>query len=159
MKAANQNMLYKRNLEFVACTNLYALTEEHLKDIKEHKIMLSTSLDGPKQLHDLHRCLRKDGSSYDTFVEKLKLARDALGYDSVNALMTTSADSLSQVERIIDEYRKLEFNGIFFRALNPYGDAYKNKLYYSPDAFVEMYKRGLEYIVAVRPYDKLALLF
>ena len=148
-KAEELNMLYKRNLEFVACTNLYALTEEHLKDIKEHKIMLSTSLDGPKQLHDLHRCLRKDGSSYDTFVEKLKLARDALGYDSVNALMTTSADSLSQVERIIDEYRKLEFNGIFFRALNPYGDAYKNKLYYSPDAFVEMYKRGLEYIVAL----------
>ena len=61
--------------------------------------------------------------------------------------MTASSDSLGQVEGIIDEYRKLGFAGIFFRALNPYGDAFKNKLYYKPEQFVEMFKRGLEYII------------
>ncbi len=145
--AEKLNETAKRQLEFVACTNLYALNEQHLCDAKEHHIMLSTSLDGPKCLHDLHRVLRTKGSSYDRFVYNLERARKELGHDSVHALMTASSDSLGQVKEIIDEYRMLGFEGVFFRALNPYGDAYKNKLYYKPEQFVEMFKRGLEYIV------------
>lgn len=145
--AEKLNETAKRQLEFVACTNLYALNEQHLKDAKEHGIMLSTSLDGPKCLHDLHRVLRTKGSSYDRFVYNLERARKCLGHDSVHALMTASSDSLGQVKGIIDEYRKLGFLGVFFRALNPYGDAYKNKLYYKPEQFVEMYRQGLEYII------------
>lgn len=145
--AEKLNETAKRQLEFVACTNLYALNEQHLKDAKAHGIMLSTSLDGPKCLHDLHRVLRTKGSSYDRFVYNLERARKCLGHDSVHALMTASSDSLGQVKGIIDEYRKLGFLGVFFRALNPYGDAYKNKLYYKPEQFVEMYRQGLEYII------------
>lgn len=147
--AERLNETAKRQLEFVACTNLYALNEQHLKDAKEHRIMLSTSLDGPKCLHDLHRVLRTKGSSYDRFVYNLERARECLGHDSVHALMTASSDSLNQVKEIIDEYRKLGFTGVFFRALNPYGDAYKNKLYYKPEQFVEMYKKGLDYIIEI----------
>ncbi len=145
------NQIKKKKLDFVACTNLYALTDEHLKDIKEHHIMLSVSLDGPKWLHDKHRCLRGEGtcSSYDTFVRNLERARKLLGEDCASALMTTTSDSLENIESIVDEYVKLGFHGIFFRALNPYGDAYRNNLYYSPEAFVEMYKRGLEYILSL----------
>lgn len=146
-RAEELNKNSKRQLEFVACTNLYALNEQHLRDAKEHKIMFSTSLDGPKCLHDLHRKLRTDGSSHERFVLNLAKAREWLGHDSVHALMTASSDSLGQVEGIIDEYRKLGFAGIFFRALNPYGDAFKNKLYYKPEQFVEMFKQGLEYII------------
>lgn len=145
--AEKLNETAKRQLEFVACTNLYALNEQHLRDAKEHRIMFSTSLDGPKCLHDMHRVLRTKGSSYDRFAYNLERARKALGHDSVHALMTASADSLGQVKEIVDEYRKLGFEGVFFRALNPYGDAYKNKLYYKPEQFVEMFKRGLEYII------------
>lgn len=143
------NKTAKRTLELVACTNLYALTDAHLQDMKEHRIMLSVSLDGPRSLHDKHRCLRTEGSSYDVFVRNLARARDVLGKDCASALMTTTADSLDNVEAIVDEYVRLGFPGIFFRALNPYGDAYRNNLYYSPEAFVKMYKRGLEYILSL----------
>lgn len=146
-RAEQLNESNGKNLEFVICTNLYALTKEHLKDIKAHRIMISTSLDGPRCLHDMHRLLRHGGSSYDTFVEKLSLARSYLGNDSVHALMTASADSIERIEEIIDTYLELGFGGVFFRALNPYGDAYKNKLYYSPESFFTMYRNGLEHIL------------
>lgn len=152
--AEKLNATAKKELEFVACTNLFALDEGHIRDIKAHKIMLSTSLDGPCWMHDKHRILRTDGSSYKTFVEKLSLARKHLGQGCASALMTTTADSLDNVEQIIDEYVSLGFEGVFFRALNPYGDAYKNNLYYSPERYFNMYKRGLEYIVDLNKKGK-----
>ena len=149
------NVEKKKQLEFVICTNLYALEESHIADIKKHKINISTSLDGPCWMHDKHRILRTDGSSHKVFVEKLALARKYLGHGCANALMTTTSDSLDNIEAIIDEYVSLGFEGVFFRALNPYGDAHKNNLYYSPERYFEMYKRGLEYIVDLNRKGKL----
>lgn len=146
-RAEKINTTKKKHLEFVACTNLHALTEEMIADIKQHNIALSTSLDGPCWLHDKHRLMRTEGSSHSIFQEKLKLARKHLGQGCANALMTSTSDSLDHVEEIIDEYVKMGFEGIFFRSLNPYGDAYKNQLYYSPEHYFEMYKKGLEYII------------
>lgn len=145
--AEKLNAAKKKELEFVICTNLYALEESHIEDIKKHKINISTSLDGPCWMHDKHRILRTEGSSHKTFVEKLTLARKHLGHGCANALMTSTSDSLDNIEAIIDEYISLGFKGIFFRALNPYGDAHKNNLYYSPERYFKMYKRGLEYII------------
>ena len=152
--AEKLNVEKKKELEFVICTNLYALEEGHISDIKEHKINISTSLDGPCWMHDKHRMLRTEGSSYRMFVEKLALARKHLGHGCASALMTTTSDSLDNIEAIIDEYVSLEFEGVFFRALNPYGDAHKNNLYYSPERYFEMYKRGLEYIIDLNKKGK-----
>ena len=152
--AEKLNVEKKKELEFVICTNLYALEEGHIADIKEHKINISTSLDGPCWMHDKHRILRTEGSSYKMFAKKLALARKHLGHGCANALMTTTVDSLDNIEAIIDEYVSLGFEGIFFRALNPYGDAHKNNLYYSPERYFEMYKRGLEYIIDLNKKGK-----
>ncbi len=153
-RAEMLNVDKKKKLEFVICTNLYALEESHILDIKKHKINISTSLDGPCWMHDKHRILRAEGSSHKMFVEKLALARKYLGHGCANALMTTTSDSLDNIEAIIDEYVSLGFEGVFFRALNPYGDAHKNNLYYSPECYFEMYKRGLEYIVELNRNGK-----
>ena len=151
--AESLNVQKGKDLEFVICTNLYALTDEQLDDIEQHKIMISTSLDGPCWLHDKHRLLRSDGSSYAGFVRNLERVRDRDGGRNiihVNALMTATADSLSHIEEIIDEYVRLGFEGIFFRSLNPYGDAathVMSGLYYSPDCYVDAFKRGLSHII------------
>lgn len=152
--AKQLNATARKNLSFVICTNLFSLHDEHLTFFKEHDIYISTSLDGPKDLHDCHRVLRVNSSSYDKFVQNLKRAREILGHTKVAALMTASSDSLDRIEEIIDEYIKLGFGGIFFRCLNPYGDAHKNKLFYSPERFLNMYKRGLEYIIKINKEGK-----
>lgn len=146
-RAEELNITAKKELEFVACTNLHALNDEIIDDLKAHGIMLSTSLDGPCWIHDKHRIMRTDGSSHKIFCEKLAFARKHLGHDRVNALMTTTADSIDNVRSIIDEYVSMGFEGIFFRSLNPYGDAHKNNLYYPPEQYFSMFKRGVEYIV------------
>ena len=64
--------------------------------------------------------------------------------------MTTTAESLEHIEEIVDEYARLGFEGIFFRSLNPYGDAAScstSNLYYSPDRYVDAFKRGLSHII------------
>jgi uncharacterized protein len=147
-KQINENA--HRNLDFVIATNLAVVTDEILQFCIEHKVHISTSLDGPKELHNKNRP-RKGGDSYERAITGIKLARDVLGKDQVSALMTTTEASLSKVKDIIDEYIKNDFNGIFLRHLSPYGFAIKTKSFasYSTEKWLEFYKEGLEYIIEI----------
>ena len=87
-KAEWINLLQKRNLEFVICTNLTSINEKMLKWLRGHRIYISTSIDGPKELHNLNRPLYNIENSYDLVIEKINLCREYLGQDSVSALMT-----------------------------------------------------------------------
>lgn len=112
-------------------------------------MLISTSLDGPKEIHDMHRILRRGGSSYEIFIEKLKMTTAILGKHKVSALLTITKDSIHELTRIIDEYVRLGFGGIFLRALNPYGRARTagKVLTYKVEEFVNAYKNALRYII------------
>ena len=148
LKAKQINEIEKRDLQFVITTTLSLITDEILDFCKAHKIFLSSSLDGPEDLHNRNRP-RPGKDSYSRFVEGLQKARDKLGYDAVSALMTTSPASLTRVRDIIDEYLKHDLDGIFLRHLSPYGFAIKTKSYdaYNVDRWLEFYREGLDYIV------------
>ncbi len=148
LKAKQINEVEKRDLQFVITTTLSLMTDEILEFCKEHRIYLSASLDGPEDLHNKNRP-RPGKDSHQKFVQGLQKARDKLGYDSVSALMTTSPGSLTRVRDIIDEYLKLDMDGIFLRHLSPYGFAIKTKSYeaYNVERWLEFYKEGLDYIV------------
>jgi His-Xaa-Ser system radical SAM maturase HxsB len=139
-----------RNLDFVIATNLAVVTDEILQFCRDHKVHISTSLDGPKELHNKNRP-RKRGDSYERTIEGINLARDVLGKDRVSALMTTTEASLSKVKDIIYEYVENEFDGIFLRHLSPYGFAIKTKSFasYSTEKWLDFYKKGLEYIIEI----------
>jgi len=147
-KQINENE--RRNLDFVIATNLAVVTDEILQFCSENKVHISTSLDGPKELHNKNRP-RKGGDSYERAISGIKFARDVLGKDQVSALMTTTEASLSKVKDIIDEYIENDFDGIFLRHLSPYGFAIKTKSYasYSTEKWLDFYKKGLEYIIEI----------
>ncbi len=147
-KANVLNQLHQRHLDFVIATNLAVVSQEILEFCRENKVHISTSLDGPSDLHNKNRP-RKGHDSYERAIDGIQLARDALGKDQVSALMTTTEASLNRVREIIDEYLANEFNGIFLRNLSPYGFAIKTKSYaaYSTERWLEFYKEGLEYII------------
>jgi His-Xaa-Ser system radical SAM maturase HxsB len=148
LKAKEINKKEKRELEFVIATTLSLLTDEMLQFCKTHEILLSSSLDGHRELHNANRP-RKGSNSHEKFIEGLSKAREVLGYDKVSALMTTTEGSLNCVKEIIDEYVRLGFNGIFLRSLSPYGFAIKTKKYveYKVERWLDFYKEGLEYII------------
>jgi uncharacterized protein len=135
-------------IEFVIATNLALLTDEILAFCDEHKVLISTSLDGPEDLHNKNRP-RPGGNSYALAVQGIRKVQRVLGKDRVGALMTTTEASLSRVEEIIDEYVKLDLDGIFLRPLSPYGFAVKTKQVskYDTHRWLDFYKRGLRYIL------------
>lgn len=148
LKAKLRNLVEKRDLQFVIATTLSLLNEDILVFCKEHDIFLSSSLDGPEDLHN-HNRPRPGKNSHQKFIEGLQNARETLGYDRISALMTTTDQSLSRVKDIIDEYLRLGFEGIFLRTLSPYGFAIRTKSFmsYDTDRWLEFYKEGLDYII------------
>lgn len=137
-----------RRVDFVIATNLMPATSEILEFCKMHDIVISTSIDGPKDLHNKNR----PSGVKDTFSvveDKIALARNVLGHDGVSALMTTSNESLSKPVEIIDEYLRLGFDEIFLRPVSPYGFAARGKKKFLTEEsdFFDFYKKGLEYII------------
>ncbi len=145
--AENLNKEFSKNLRFVICSNATLLSEEILNYMKNHNVLLSTSLDGPKQIHDLNR-INKSSSSYYSTKKGIELAKSILGIDNISALMTTTKHSLKNAKEIIDEYLDSGFNSIFLREINPYGLAVNSNISnYSTEEFITFYKECFEYIL------------
>src|SRR2546422_6730602 len=137
-----------KHVSFVIATNLALIDEEMLSFCAEHSILISTSLDGPRDLHNRNRP-RPGADSYERTIRGIQLARDRLGRDRVAALMTTTRASLTRARDIIDEYVAQGFSDIFLRPLSPYGFALKTKSYgaYRVEQWLEFYRDGLDYII------------
>jgi uncharacterized protein len=127
---------------------LALLDDAVLAFCKEHSILISTSLDGPEDLHNKNRP-RPGKNSHQLTIDGIRRAQSALGQDRVGALMTTTRASLPRVREIIDQYLALDLNNIFLRPLSPYGFAIKTKTFatYNQDAWLQFFKDGLEYIL------------
>jgi len=140
-----------KDVSFVICSNLTAITEEQLNYCKEHNICISTSLDGNQTTHDTCRKTKQGAGTYSLFMEKLDLARKVLGEDQVGALMTTTSYSLNHLKDVVNEYCEKKMDGIFIRSLNPYGFASEQAdiLGYSMKSFVERYLETLKYIIEI----------
>jgi uncharacterized protein len=148
--ALERNKAFNKNLSFVIATNLAVVTDEMLNFCKLHQIDISTSLDGPSNVHDYNRP-RPGKNSHELTLKGIERARLKLGFDRVSALMTTTEKSLENVKPIIDEYLSLGFDGIFLRPLSPYGFAVKTKKYnaYDERRWFEFFRQGLEYIIEI----------
>jgi uncharacterized protein len=144
-----------KKLDFVIASNLALLTDEHLAFCKAHDVLLSTSLDGPADLHNKNRP-RPGGNSHELAVKGIRRAQEILGPDRVAALMTTTERSLDRVGDIIDEYLRLGLDGIFLRPLSPYGFAIKTRQFhrYGAKRWLDFYERGLRYILAVNRAER-----
>lgn len=151
LEAEKMNREHQKKLSFVVCTNLTLVQDSQLEFFREHGIQISTSLDGPKELHDENRIMGGKSSSYEAFIDKLALARKILGNNSVSALLTVTRQNITELRNVVDEYRKNNFSGIFLRPLNPYGMAVVNadQVGYTIDEFLRAYEDALDYIVEI----------
>jgi uncharacterized protein len=143
-----RNAVEGRRIEYVVATNLSPLTDSILDYLREHSILISTSLDGPELLHNANRP-RPGNDSYRVAVENIGRARAALGDDRVSAVMTTTERSLGLPREIVDEYVRLGFRSIFLRSISPYGFAVRTGLAarYAIDEFLAFYRTALDHIL------------
>lgn len=148
LEAKERNLSHGKDLSFVIATNL-ALLDDHVLDFcSVHDVYISTSLDGPADLHNKNRP-RPDRDSWERAVAGIQRVREALGFDRVSALMTTTRASLDRVKEIIDCYVELGLRNVFLRPLSPYGFAIKTKSYsaYDAERWLAFYEEGLDYIL------------
>ena len=139
-----------KKVDFVIASNLALLDDEVLDFCKANNILLSTSLDGPADLHNKNRP-RPGANSHELAVAGIRRAKEVLGPDRVGALMTTTEASLDRVDDIIDEYLQLGLDGIFLRPLSPFGFAIKTKQFqkYDAEKWLDFYERGLRRVLEI----------
>lgn len=149
MEAEKKN----KDIKFSLVTNLTTMTEEMLGFLKEHKIMgLSTSLDGPKKVHDANRKYIDGTGTYDDVVYWIKRIKSEFKHDfNLNALTTVTRSSLPYAKEITDEFVELGFNGVWFRFLNKLGFAQStwDKIGYSADEYLNFWRQGLSHIIEI----------
>lgn len=148
--AKNKNIEKQKELEFVICTNLTTIDDEVLLFLKDNDdVQLSTSLDGPELLHDKCRIYPSSRGTYQDFIKKIELIRTELTPNRVAALTTISKHNLLYMKEIVDEYKRLSFDSIFLRPLNPFGFAQEkwDELSYPIEDFINEYNNTLDYII------------
>ncbi|MBI3297870.1 MAG: His-Xaa-Ser system radical SAM maturase HxsB [Elusimicrobia bacterium] len=146
----------KRTVFITMVSNFSLMDEEKAAFLAEHEVGVCTSLDGPAALHDKNR-LWSGGASHAEAVRWLRHFDEAAerpggkGGFKPGALMTTTRLSLSQPERIVDEYVALGLPGIFLRPLSPLGFAKRSwgTIGYTVDEWLHFYRRALDYILLV----------
>jgi His-Xaa-Ser system radical SAM maturase HxsB len=138
----------KPRIRFVVASTLHQLTPEMCDFFAKYRVLLSTSIDGPANIHKRNRPL-PGRDSYERTVAGIQLARERLGKGVVSALMTTTKESLSNPEGIVDEYVKLGLPEIVIRPLSPYGFASRGKANQkvSTTEFLEFYARALDRVL------------
>jgi His-Xaa-Ser system radical SAM maturase HxsB len=137
-----------KRVSHVVCTNLTDVPEKALRLFKRFGVAISTSLDGPKDLHDKQRPRRDGRGSFDAFRANLDRARAVLGSNGVSALATVTADGLGRMREMIDECASLGFRSVFLRPINPFGRAVPSEASrYSPEEFAVRYVEALDYAV------------
>ncbi len=142
-----ENLNADKDILFSVVTNLSLISDEMISFFKEHNVSVSTSLDGPEELHDRNRPFSNGSGSYTKTIDGIKRLQD-IGL-CVGAIQTTTRYSLKYPEEIVDEYMSNGLKSVFIRPLTPLGAAGKiwNKIGYSADEFCEFYGKILDYII------------
>jgi len=136
-----------KDISFSVVTNLTLLTNEMISFFAEHRVGLSTSIDGAASIHNANRPYPNGSATFDDVVRAVERLRKA-GLD-VGAIQTTTRMTLSDPLAVIDTYYNLGFNNIFLRPLSPLGCAGKrwDDIGYTAKEFVSFYRSCLAYII------------
>jgi His-Xaa-Ser system radical SAM maturase HxsB len=147
-EARRINQDHGKRLTFVIATNLALLNDEILDFCVREDVYLSTSLDGPAELHNGNR--RRPGQdSWQRTVAGIRQVQERLGPDRVSALMTTTEASLQHPREIIDTYAGLGLRQVFLRPISPYGFALRRRggAGYDVSRWLAFYGSGLDHII------------
>lgn len=147
-EAKRINEAHGKKLAFVIATNLALLDDSVIEFCGQEDVYLSTSLDGPADLHNDNR--RRPGQdSWERTVSSITRIQQALGPDRVSALMTTTEASLTRPRDIIDTYAQLGLRNVFLRPISPYGFALRRRggAGYDVQRWLSFYEEGLDYII------------
>jgi His-Xaa-Ser system radical SAM maturase HxsB len=161
-----------KRVMFSLVSNLSLMDEEKLAYLIAHRVQISTSLDGPQDLHDKNRHLGKSSAYEKTvfWMSRINQAYVDAGLDPklyhVEALATITREHLGRAKDLVDEYVKQGCRAVFLRPLNPFGFAKNTEgmVGYMGADFLKFYNEALDHILelnrqGVEILERLAAIF
>lgn len=153
--AREKNKAAGKQLEFTMVTNMALMDEEKMKYLLAQRVQLCTSVDGPAHLHDGQRKLPGDSAHAHAakWIKRVNEEYEAMGLDptlyKVEALLTTTKDTLPLWKEVVDTYVDLGCRALFLRPVDPFGWAEKTarRVEYPRAEYLEFYKNALDYMV------------
>ena len=136
-----------KEIRYSVVTNLTVITDEMISFFKDHRVSISTSLDGDAVLHNMNRSNPDGTGSFDAVLSGIKKVKDA--ELPLGAIQTTTQYSFGHEKALVDAYSDLGFTSIFLRPLSPLGKAKLawDEIGYTPQEFLHFYKKTLSYII------------
>jgi His-Xaa-Ser system radical SAM maturase HxsB len=135
------------HISYNVVSNLTLLTDEMIEFFSKYDFGISTSVDGPENVHNCNRTFANGTGSYEKVVCKIEKIREA-GLN-IGAIQTTTKESLNYSKEIVMTYKELGFRSIFIRPLTPLGKATVNwnEIGYTAEEFMDFYKRVMEEVL------------
>jgi His-Xaa-Ser system radical SAM maturase HxsB len=153
--ATERNRAAGKRLEFTMVSNLALMDEEKLQFLLKHKVQICTSIDGPEHLHDKQRKLpglsAMRAATY--WIKRINEAYAEMGLDPtlyhVEALLTTTAETLSLPREVVDTYVALGCRALFLRPVDPFGFAERTgpRIEYPRADYLSFYRAAVDYML------------
>ncbi len=142
-----ERLLRGKRVRFTLVSNLSLMTEETALFLREREVSVSTSLDGTRELHNRNRPAADGTSSFDNMLAG-KAILERIGIKT-GVIETTTAQALTQPERVVRTYAELGWRQIFLRPLTRLGAAARrwDEIGYTPMQYLEFYRRALQEIL------------
>jgi len=94
-----------KQVEFSLTTNATLLTEQVVDFLAEHRVGVTVSIDGDRELNDRMRVFSNGAGSYDVIVPRIKMLLERHKTNSIGARVTLSS-GVSHVRRIFEHLTK-----------------------------------------------------
>ncbi len=144
----------KKHISIVS--NLEKLNDENIKFILKHRITICTSLDGPRELHNLQRNSTNDAySKVSSAINKLKYYASKGIVEQPNIITTITKFSLPFYKEIINEYIKHSIMRVQLGTVEPIGKAKEiwHKIGITSQEYIKFYEKAFDEIIKIN-YDK-----
>jgi uncharacterized protein len=132
-----------KELKFTIVTNLSNMDEDKLSYLVKEKVWPCTSLDGPKELHNLNR-----PNSFSYLKKWIpKVQKETL--NRLSAICVATKSSLNFPKQIVDSYIDFGFKRIWVQPFHALGKAkiLKDKISFLAEDYVKFWQTMIEYIV------------
>jgi uncharacterized protein len=153
--ALEKNRTAGKRLEFTMVSNLSLMDDEKLEYLIRNKVQICTSIDGPEHLHDKQRKLpglsAHKKATY--WIKRINEAYEQMGLDPtlyhVEALLTTTSETLERWKEVVDTYVGLGCRALFLRPVDPFGFADKtgHRIEYPRTDYLGFYRQAVDYML------------
>jgi len=113
-------------------TNLTLLNEKEIKFFKDHDFAVSTSLDGPREIHNKNRIFKNGKGTYDKVIENIRILKS--NNMQVGLVVVLNEESAPYIE---DIYNLMKSEGLSFsiNPISPVSRAENNDTFIKPVTF------------------------